>query len=173
MSSFCARFKGSCYGVEVLNEPQNEISHEYLDEYYSSAIAAVEAEGLPPSSELVLFSWTYDFDKWKARVWGRKIVWDTHVGQANGLTRVNHVMHLQLKIHTGTSRSIILERPTSRRPKGRPKATLTTFGILALQLMNNTKAALSSLESTRLLALIRRIRIGLGGMCIHGQPVLG
>ena len=55
------------------------MSYQYQEEYYSAGIAAAEAAGLPETAEIVLFSWTYDFDKWTSRVWGRKVVWDTHI----------------------------------------------------------------------------------------------
>ena len=60
----------SCFGVGVLNEPQPgsptplpEYLHIYLRDYYSHAILAARKH-LAPEVPVVVFSWTYDFDKW-------------------------------------------------------------------------------------------------------------
>lgn len=82
MAKMCASFQ-SCYGIEVLNEPQTpQVPLDYLKTYYSGAIT-VARKYLPKDVPIILFSWTRDLGYWKNvqfpyDTYGN-VMWDTHL----------------------------------------------------------------------------------------------
>ena len=90
MAEKCSQYPGVCWGVGVLNEPQpsgngaapnDDQLHEFLDQFYDEAIRRVR-ESLSWDMPVVLFSWTYDFNRWPDQRYSYdqygSIVWDTH-----------------------------------------------------------------------------------------------
>lgn len=80
MSAFAAR-KCNCFGVQLLNEPQDLCLH-FLESYYRKAILAARRH-LHPKVPIILFSWTYHFDHWQDNHFDYSeygnVMWDTHV----------------------------------------------------------------------------------------------
>eukprot|EP00931_Biecheleriopsis_adriatica_P072749 TRINITY_DN47162_c0_g1_i1.p1 TRINITY_DN47162_c0_g1~~TRINITY_DN47162_c0_g1_i1.p1 ORF type:complete len:525 (-),score=80.96 TRINITY_DN47162_c0_g1_i1:152-1531(-) len=74
--------KQNLYGIQVINEPRDKISHDALSRYYSLAISEARKH-LDSSVPVVLFSWTYDFANWSDSDFPSEscgnIVWDTHI----------------------------------------------------------------------------------------------
>ena len=73
MAEKCQQFQDVCWGIGVLNEPQpsgngssptNTELHEFLDLYYEKAIIRVR-ETMPLDFPVVLYSWIYDFWRWR------------------------------------------------------------------------------------------------------------
>ena len=90
MAEKCSQYPDVCWGVGVLNEPQpsgngaapnDDQLHEFLDQFYDEAIRRVR-ESLSWDMPVVLFSWTYDFNRWPDQRYSYdqygSIVWDTH-----------------------------------------------------------------------------------------------
>jgi aryl-phospho-beta-D-glucosidase BglC (GH1 family) len=74
--------KANLFGLQVINEPQSDISHDFLAEYYRQAIGKAR-QHLAQQVPVVLFSWTYDFQKWADNAFDfgtyGSVLWDTHV----------------------------------------------------------------------------------------------
>ena len=71
MAEKCKEYEGTCWGVGVLNEPMlagkgpgsdRDKVHEFLDQYYEESIKAVR-QIFQDEFPVVLFSWTYNFDR--------------------------------------------------------------------------------------------------------------
>lgn len=74
--------KSNLYGIEVLNEPNNYTidMHDWLNDYYNSAIIAAR-QHLPSTTPLMVFSWTYDFNRWPDNAFASHgmVIFDTHI----------------------------------------------------------------------------------------------
>jgi hypothetical protein len=89
MAEKCKQYADTCYGVGVLNEPQPSLYgpipeklHVFLEDYYEKAIFKAR-EHLDESVPVVLYSWIYDFLRWKTNRFPYdkygKVQWDTHI----------------------------------------------------------------------------------------------
>jgi hypothetical protein len=66
MAKVCAAHGDTCYGIELLNEPTNAISRDFLKEFYLGAIWAARKH-LPKSKPLIVMEWTYNLKFWYER----------------------------------------------------------------------------------------------------------
>jgi len=86
MSEYGLSYGATLFGIQVINEPNHYPSdvHSFLDSFYTRAIAAARAAGLPLEVPVIVFSWTYDFIKWSVNHYGDyatfgAVLWDTHI----------------------------------------------------------------------------------------------
>jgi len=89
MAKYCRNWLGgTLYGIQVINEPNHygHNPHEYLDKYYDESIRSAR-EHLPFDIPIIVFEWTYYFDKWSNDRFDYKtygnVIWDTHVYHTN------------------------------------------------------------------------------------------
>ena len=88
--------KSNLYGIELLNEP-NHYSidmHSWLDSYFKQAIEAAR-EHVSYDVKIVVFSWTYDFDKWPDNAYGLygNVIFDTHIYHVQGAQNLTEAEH--------------------------------------------------------------------------------
>jgi len=93
------------YGIQIINEPNHyrdddTNNHDFLDTYYDEAIRAARQVGLPLYIPLIVFEWTYNFDRWPDNrfddydIYG-DVIWDTHVYHTNMNMNMNMDMQQQ------------------------------------------------------------------------------
>ncbi|CAK0900432.1 unnamed protein product [Prorocentrum cordatum] len=88
MARYTQGKEDALFGIQVINEPHlggdatSADGHEFLRDYYKKAIIAAR-EFLAPYVPVVLFEWTYNFDKWEPHAFPDhrfgSVLWDTHI----------------------------------------------------------------------------------------------
>lgn len=118
MAKMCASYNQSCYGVEVLNEPQTpQVPLDYLKKFYSDAIT-VSRKYLEKNVPIILFSWTRDLDYWKNvqfpfHTYGN-VIWDTHLYEqgssdpTESLNQYNDELNMIKDFAASTNSSVIV-----------------------------------------------------------------
>lgn len=80
--------KDALWGIQVINEPHlfNSEEHSFLKKFFEDACKLIRDEGIAMEKPCVVFSWTYDMDKWidwnnpmfPKETYGR-VIFDTHL----------------------------------------------------------------------------------------------
>jgi hypothetical protein len=111
MAKLCARHGDTCYGVELLNEPGDQLQRDMLAELYKRAILAARAH-LPVDKPLVIMDWTKWLEWWKKHehfsyeVHGR-VAFATHVYElANQAPKKSPSQRLARESYTGDMKKI-------------------------------------------------------------------